>query len=212
MYNGHRPFCYKDGIQIKRHLNDLAKEIFRKAIHMCAAFVPFLLSYAYLPVMVLLGLVFVFYCVSEFLRCRGINVPVVSTITAAAARKRDENRFVLGPATLAAGVLIAAAFFKPVPAAVGIFALAFGDGLASLVGKFFGRIVIPGSAGKTVAGGLACFIAIFCSSFLVLKNVAMAFVVALVGMAIEILPLKDFDNLVIPIIIAAVCQFCLCVM
>ena len=34
-------------------------------------------------------------------------------------------------------------------------------------------------------------------------------VVALIGMVIEIIPLKDFDNLLIPIIIASVCQFLL---
>ena len=187
----------------------MTKELFRKSIHMCAALVPLMLSFAYIPVLSLLALVLVFYCVAETLRYKGINIPVISAITAAAARKRDENRFVLGPATLASGVLFTAIIFEPVPAAVGILALAFGDGLASLIGKFFGRIIIPYTSGKTVAGSLACFIAIFCSSFLVLNNVYISFIIALIGMVIEIIPLKDFDNLLIPIIIASVCQFLL---
>ena len=124
-----------------------------------------------------------------------------------AARKRDENRFVLGPATLAVGVLLTAALFPSQPAAIGICALAFGDGLASLVGKCFGRIRIPFTGGKTVAGSLACFTAIFCSTVVLTGNPKVALGCALVGMAFELLPLRDLDNLVIPIVIASVCQF-----
>ncbi|MBO5137556.1 MAG: phosphatidate cytidylyltransferase [Spirochaetaceae bacterium] len=207
MYNRHRLFCYKDGIQLKKHINELTKEIFRKAIHICAAFVPLLLRWAYKPVMILLTLVLIVYCIAEFIRYKGKTVPFISAITAAAARKRDENRFVLGPATLATGILVTAAFFNPCAAKIGILALAFGDGLASLVGKFFGRITIPFSDGKTVAGSQTCFIAIFCSTFLVTKRADVSFGVALTGMFIEILPLKDFDNLLIPIAIASISQF-----
>lgn len=203
----HKWFCYKEGIEIKKRINALSKEIFRKSIHMCAAIVPFLLNYAYWPVIILLALVLVFYCIAEVFRCKGKTIPLISAITAAAARKRDENHFVLGPATLAAGVLITALFFQPLSAAIGIFALAFGDGLASLIGKFFGRIHIPFSAGKTVAGSLTCFVAIFCSTFILTQNTHLALIIAFVGMIIEILPLKDFDNLFIPIIIAAISQF-----
>ncbi|AEE16025.1 phosphatidate cytidylyltransferase [Treponema brennaborense DSM 12168] len=200
-------FCYKEGVEWQKHMNELLKEVFRKSIHICTAFVPLLLHAAYLPVMVLLGCALIGYCIAEALRCRGITVPLVSAITAAAARKRDENRFVLGPATLAFGVLCAALLFEPAPAAVGIFALAFGDGLASLVGKFCGRIKIPGSAGKTVAGSLTCFTAIFCSTFAVTRRADAALGVALAGMLIEVLPLKDFDNVLIPVLLGALAQF-----
>ena len=185
----------------------LIKELFRKAIHMCTAFVPLFLSIAYYPVMVLLALVLLLYCVAEVLRCKGHSVPVISSITMAAARKRDENRFVLGPATLAVGVLLTAALFPSQPAAIGICALAFGDGLASLVGKCFGRTRIPFTGGKTVAGSLACFVAIFCSTVVLTGSTKVALGCGLVGMAFELLPLKDLDNLVIPIVIACVCQF-----
>lgn len=199
--------CYQDGIQAKKRMNMLIKELFRKAIHMCTAFVPLFLSLAYYPVMVLLAVMLLVYCVAETLRCKGHTVPVISSITMVAARKRDENRFVLGPATLAIGVLLTAALFPAQPAAVGICALAFGDGLASLMGKCFGRIRIPFTGGKTVAGSLACFVAIFCSTAILTENTKVALGCGLVGMAFELLPLKDLDNLVIPIAIACLCQF-----
>lgn len=199
--------CEQDGIQAKKRMNMLTKELFRKAIHICTAFVPLFLDLAYYPVMILLSLVLILYCVSEHLRCKGHTVPLISFVTMVAARKRDENRFVLGPATLALGVLFTAAFFQPLPASVGICALAFGDGLASLVGKCFGQIKIAFTGGKTVAGSIACFAAIFCSSYYLTGSAWVALGCGLVGMAFELLPLKDLDNLVIPIVIASVCQF-----
>ena len=145
------------GIVARQRLNSIIKEIFRKSIHICSSFVPLFLGLAYKPVIILLVLALVFYTVSEFLRLKGHQIPLVSKITELAARKRDENRFVLGPVTLVIGILIAAIFLPLKPATVGIFALAFGDGTASLVGKLIGRVAIPGAHGKTVAGGLAYY-------------------------------------------------------
>lgn len=199
--------CEHDGVLAKKRMNMLIKELFRKSIHMCAALVPLLLNFAYYPVLVLLAIVLLLYCIAEWCRFRGRWIPVISPITMAAARKRDENKFVLGPATLATGVLLTAAFYPALPAAVGICALAFGDGLASLVGKCFGRIRIPFTGGKTVAGSLACFAAIFCSSYLLTGSAGVGLGCALVGMAFELVPLKDMDNLVIPIVIASFCHF-----
>lgn len=205
MYN--RRSCYSSGIEFRKHANDVAKELLRKSIHICSAFVPFFLSFLYTPVLCALAVVLVLYCVAEYLRYTGHNIPLISDITAAAARKRDENKFVLGPVTLASGILITALFFNPVCASLGIYALAFGDGLASLAGKLFGHIHIPFTKGKTVAGSLSCFLAIFISSFFVTKNAFFALILGICGMLLEILPLKDWDNLVIPVIIAIIAQF-----
>ena len=195
------------GVLLKQRGLDIRKEIFRKSIHLCTAFVPFFLARFYFTTLWLLMLCLVFYCIFEFLRLGGKKVPFISAITAAAARKRDENKFVMGPVTLVLGIISAAILWKQIPAAVGIYALGFGDGLASLVGKLCGRIRIPFTNGKTVAGSLACFTAIFCSTVVLTGNPKVALGCALVGMAFELLPLRDLDNLVIPIVIASVCQF-----
>lgn len=185
----------------------IRKELFRKSIHLCSALVPTLLHFAYYPVVALLVLVAVVYTISELLRMKGVNVPIVAKVTEIAARERDQNKFVAGPVTLVLGILCAAIFFEPEAARIGIYALAFGDGLASLAGKLFGHIHIPHTHGKTIVGSLACFLAVFVSSFAVCRNLYHALVLALVGMLIEVLPMADFDNLVIPVAIAAVAQF-----
>lgn len=192
----------KSGVIKKQKTLFIAKELFRKSIHICSALVPFFLRYFYWPVIILLLLALTVYCISESMRKRGVSIPLISSITAAAARKRDENRFVLGPVTLVSGIVLAALIFPPECAALGIYALSFGDGLASVGGKLFGRIVIPFTDGKTVAGSLTCFTAIFISAWCSSRSTYIAFILALVGMMIELLPLKDFDNLIIPLAIS----------
>lgn len=199
-------FCIQEAIYARRKLNSLKKEFFRKTIHLCTAFVPLLLHFAKIPVLILLSLAGIFYIFSEFLRKRGYEIPIISDITVVAARKRDENKFVLGPVTLVAGILISVLLWSEKSAAIGILSLAFGDGLASLAGKTFGKIHIPLTNGKTAAGSLTCFAAIFCSAWMISGNSKLALIAAFAGAFVEVLPLKDFDNLLIPVIIGGLAE------
>ena len=186
------------GIVERQRLNALFKELFRKSIHICSSFVPLFLRLAYWPVIGLLVLAVLVYTLSEILRSKNIELPLISKITEVAARKRDENHFVLGPVTLVLGILAAALLLPLDCARIGIFALAFGDGLASLMGKLFGKITIPGAHGKTVAGSLTCFLAVFISTFCCCGYTLTSLIIAFCAMCIEVLPLADFDNLIIP--------------
>ncbi len=202
--------CQIDSGVVKRqHINELRKELFRKSIHICGATLPFFLARFYWLVIAGLFLAIILYSLSEIARLSGHEIPVVSSVTAVAARKRDENGFVFGPVTLASGILLSALLWEPLPAAIGIYALAFGDGLASLAGRLFGRMQLPLTQGKTAAGSLTCFCAIFLSCFLASGKCSLALIVASVGMFIELLPLKDYDNVVIPLVLGGVSQFLL---
>lgn len=201
--------CHRVGIDIKKHFISLKKEVFRKTIHLCTAFVPLFLHFYRTPVIVLLFAAGILYIIAENLRIRGIEIPFVSAITAAAARKRDENKFVLGPVTLVAGCIACILLWDEPYSTVGILSLAFGDGLASLAGKTFGKIEVPFTGGKTAAGSLTCFTAIYICSFAILGNNLISMIVALTGMVIEGLPLKDYDNICIPVIIGGIAQLLL---
>ncbi len=195
------------GIIERQRLNSIRKELFRKSIHICSSVTPLLLKYYRIPTLILLVAGVLLYSLSELLRLKGIQVPLISKVTETAARKRDENRFVLGPVTLVFGIFCAALFFPLEHAALGIFALAFGDGFASLIGKLIGKVPVPGTRGKTVAGSLACFFAVFCSSFFICKSASISFTIAFCTMLIEVLPLADFDNILIPVIISGISCF-----
>ncbi|MBR7064736.1 MAG: phosphatidate cytidylyltransferase, partial [Treponema sp.] len=149
------------------------------------------------------------YIVFEFVRLHGNKIPIVSFVTEFASRSRDENKFVLGPVTLVAGIILCAILYDSSARAVGIYALSFGDGLASLFGKLFGKKQIPFTNGKTIVGSVSCFVAVFVSSFCVCKNFFVSLVCAVVGVFVEILPLKDFDNLFIPVLIGGIAKFLL---
>lgn len=185
-----------------RDKKTLLKELFRKSIHLISAVIPFLLSKYYWPVIIGFMIIVVLYYFSELFRLEGHYIPLISFVTETASRKRDECKFVLGPVTLVLGILFAALVLPLEYAKVGIYALSFGDGLASLVGKSIGRIEIPHTGGKTLEGSLACLIAVFTSTFIVTNNLFVSLLVALMAMLIEVLPLSDFDNMIIPISIS----------
>jgi len=184
-------------------VEDLLKELFRKSIHICASIVPFLAARNFRLTIVSLSAVMCAYIWCEYRRLSGRYVPIVSRVTAIAARRRDDGRFVLGPVTMAFGVLFTLLLFPQKEAMTGIFALAFGDGIASLAGKAFGKTKIPLTKGKTLEGSLACLCAVYVSSLIALGNPLSALYVALAAMLIEVLPIKDYDNLLIPVCISA---------
>lgn len=200
----------RTGIVFKQYRIVILKELFRKTIHLCSAMVPTLLALAYWPVMGLLFLALTGYILSEYVRFKGVEVPLISKITTIAARKRDENKIVLGPITLVIGIICSSLLWNLQAARIGIYALAFGDGLASLVGKMIGRIHIPFTNGKTVAGSLACFFAVFVSCFAVCQNASVALVLSITATLVEVIPLKDLDNIIIPILIGGLSQYLLC--
>ena len=156
-------------------VEELLVEVFRKTIHLSSALTVVFAEHWY--------------------------TPTIAHIPRYASRARDKGRFVLGPLTLATGVLAALLFFPMHTAKIAIFALAFGDGLASLVGKRFGKIHLAFFKDKTVAGSVTCFAAVFLSSFAVSGKFWKSLVLGIAGACIEMLPLKDYDNLLIPVAI-----------
>lgn len=199
-----------DSIRRAQWRNSILKEIVRKAIHMGGCVVPFAAALfgKNATITVLLALLFC-YLLSETLRLRGLDLPFISKLTQVASRKRDENKIVLGPVTLVVGIVSALLIAPPPFSTLGIFALSFGDGSASLAGKLFGRISLPFTNGKTVEGSLTCFFAVFVASFVVCKSSSASFVLAFITMGVEALPLVDFDNLAIPIVATFCARFLL---
>jgi dolichol kinase len=157
--------------------------------------------------MLLSGLVF--YTYLEGLRFSGIEVPFFSVITRKASRPRDKNRFVLGPLTLGAGALAALLFLPETPAKLAIYALAFGDGFASLIGRVFGRIRPAFLFGKSLEGSLSCFFSVLIVSWYVCGDVKTSLITAAAAAVCEALPLEDYDNIIIPLAAGIAAKLCL---
>jgi dolichol kinase len=144
------------------------------------------------------------YIQMESLRLAGVRVPLVSALTDMASRSRDRGRFVLGPVTLGLGALLALVMYPSPAASVAIYALAFGDGFASLVGKFMGRLRPAFLRGKSLEGSLACFGATLIAAYHVSHTWHIALAAALAAMITEALPLEDYDNLALPLVVGLV--------
>lgn len=179
----------------------LVKELVRKSIHIFSAFTVLLAHYFFIPTIFALSFGIFFYFVCELLRISGRHVFLISSITQIASRKADEGRFVLGPITLGIGLLLSLLLFDEPISTVAIFSLSFGDGLASLVGKIYGHKHFKLITKKTLEGSLACFIIVFISIFLLLKNFQKSILIAIVATITELIPLKNFDNIVIPLVV-----------
>jgi dolichol kinase len=180
-------------------LGEIRTEALRKAIHFLIALSPGMAHFNRSLTLVLLAAGTLFYAGMEGLRLKGINVPLVSRITRMAARDRDGGRFVLGPVTLGLGAIIALLFYRHPVSTNAIYALAFGDGFASLIGKVFGAIRPRFMMGKSIEGSTACFIGVLLSAYLVSHNFRLSLITALAATLTEALPLEDYDNIALPL-------------
>ncbi|GAB1482169.1 phosphatidate cytidylyltransferase [Treponema sp.] len=185
-------------------IHGVRTELIRKSIHFLIALTPTLASYNRGWTVAALASGTLVYAFAESLRMSGVRVPFVSAITAAAARERDRDRFVLGPVTLGLGAMLALLMYPEPAAAVAIYTLAFGDGIASLVGRFFGRIRPSFLFGKSLEGSASCFLVVLFVTNGLVGDIRLALFVALTATLVEALPLEDYDNIALPLSVGLV--------
>jgi len=178
---------------------ELKTEFVRKALHLLIALVPSLVALDRSCTALLLMGGVLFYTLMESLRFLGFSPPIVSAATVVASRKREQEKFVLGPVTLGLGALLTLLLFPPQAAAAAIYALAFGDTASSLIGKFLGRFRPPFLNGKSIEGSLACLAVSTLTAFLVFREWEAALAAGIAATVFDALPLGDFDNILIPL-------------
>ena len=174
-------------------------DFFRETIHASGFLVPVIAALVGVPLVALMiSAVVAVYAASEFLRARGINMPLISDVTRCAASQSELSEFALAPIYFALGILLTL-LLLPFPAnsaAIAIFAL--GDSAASLVGGAFSGKPLPLNKAKTLEGSLAGLLfAFLAGSVFVAPWVAL--VGAAVAMLVESLPLPLNDNISIPL-------------
>ena len=189
-----------------RDVSEFRTEIIRKSIHFLIALVPSIAAINRPFTVVLLMIGTLGYTFTEYLRLSGVKIPVISSVTNIASRMRDTGHFVMGPVTLGLGALLALLLYPSPVASIAIYALAFGDGFASLIGKFFGKLRPAFLLGKSIEGSLACFTVVLASTYAVSGNIRIALAAAFTAMVVEALPLEDYDNLAIPVTVGLAVQ------
>jgi len=166
---------------------------------MFAAFIPYF-YYSYQNfITILLLIITLIYLISEILRSKEIHIPLIYEITQTASRSKDENRIILGPITMTLGVFLSLTFFDYRSAVIAIFALSFGDGVASLFGKIIGGIKIPFTFEKHSADS-RCFFVLVVVYISCGISFHQALILAFTAAAVEAFPSGDYDNLLVPVV------------
>jgi len=178
---------------------ELKVELARKSIHVFIAVVPGLASINLSNTALLLMGGILFYTIAESMRFLGFSLPMISPVTEALLRRREQGHFALAPVTLGLGALLALLLFPPPVATAAIYALAFGDSASSLVGKSLGRLRPAFLRGKSLEGSLACIVTSSLAAFFVFREWKTALAVGIASLVMDALPLREFDNLLIPL-------------
>jgi len=178
---------------------EIVPELLRKSIHMLIALVPTLAALNCSNTALLLMLGVLFYSCAESLRFLGFSLPLVSSVTRVVSRKKEQGHFALAPVTLGLGALLAISIFPLPVASAAIYAVAFGDSVSTLTGKFLGRLRPTFLFGKSVEGSLACLAVSTLAAWLVLSDLKTALAVGLASVLVDALPIREFDNILLPL-------------
>lgn len=153
----------------------------------------------------------------------GLGIINIEADVRTMSRSGDREELLRGPLLYGVVFVVSTAlWFRELPASVALLTLCFGDGLADVIGRKFGQVhKLPWSPRKSWAGS-AAFLA---SSFLACLGASMAFyrcgwsatpgiecwapllLASAVGAAVESLPYKDVDNILVPFAVAAAFLF-----
>lgn len=183
---------------MKRELSFSWKQEFRrKGVHFGSVLVPFFAGINFSITLNLLMAITALFIFSELLRLNGASFPVISLITRLCIRTGEQRRFTIAPVTLSLGIIFSLLLFPKLIAGVVITIVAFSDSIATVIGRFYGRLKIPYNHGKSVEGSIAFLVSAFiCSIFYLPLGIAL--IVSLVSCIIESLPI-EFDNISIPL-------------
>ncbi len=175
------------------------REIFRKLIHIIGIGVPFLAQYFSKPLtLAALSAFIVIYLISEILRHHGLSFFLLAKITKSAQRDIETRNIIFGPVFLGVGIFFTILFFPFRYNLPSTMVVSISDTLSSIVGKLTGRHHIPGVKNSSIEGSIAFFI----SAFAILAfffPLGVSILVAAAATIMEIIPIYNLDNLIIPV-------------
>jgi phosphoserine phosphatase len=147
----------------------------------------------------ILLIISVFYTLSEVARIRGMNIPIISSITLKAATKTEIYEFATSPIYFALGIAISLLIFPEPISYAAIAVLTLGDGAAHIFGMKLGKTKLRFNKGKNAEGTIFGFMFAFLGAWIFVDPLN-ALIASSVGMFVEGLPSPINDNLTIPLI------------
>ncbi|EKD41159.1 MAG: hypothetical protein ACD_73C00820G0005 [uncultured bacterium] len=177
-------------------------ELSRKSIHALSLLVPWIYLYNKTLCFSLLAGFSVFYLILEVLKLNNKSIFLNHWI-AFLHRDEEKSKWAPAPLYLALGVMGCLYFFPWNVSFIAIYCAGICDIMAALCGKKWGVTHIPFSERKTIVGTGAFFLTALPVCFYFLPP-SKAITTAMLGAFLESLPLKDWDNLTVPLIVGFV--------
>ena len=185
-------------------INFPVDEIKRKTFHILTLL--YVLAYWYMPLNIVLWSMFVLILTvlaGEIIRAKNESFNVFILKILGGVHRESETRKISGlPWTLSGAFLTMFLFNDKTIVLVSFLYLAFGDAIAALVGKAYGKHKIY--AGKSIEGSFACFVVCFIVGLILLPTWQFAFIGALIATLIETVPWPLNDNFWMQIINAGI--------
>ncbi len=178
------------------------RELFRKGVHLLGCIFPFIAHSNKNLAVSIMSTMIVLYSISEIFRYIGVSFSPFTYITRRAQRHVEKRGIIVGPVLLGLGMLLTILFFNYNEYLPAILIVSISDTLSALVGLRYGKIHILNLKNRTLLGSLAfflsaCIILLFTSGprFIILP-------LAVLASLIELIPIYNLDNLLIPIGVA----------
>ena len=181
--------------------NNKRSFVLRKIIHLSS--IAILYIYFHIPsyyVLALILFVSLIYAISEIFRNKNIYFPIIQEITLK-CRKKEEKGFIYSPLLYALSLALLLTFPKEAFLA-GFIGIVIGDGVAGLVGYFFGIHKLPYNKNKSLEGSLAYFFSTLFLYFLFFP-VFKSLILSLIGTLLESF-LSKLENFLLPLSIGII--------
>jgi len=173
------------------------RELFRKGIHALGSVIPFVARFhTPLSISILSGALLL-YGISEIFRYMGMSFSPIALITRKAQRMDEKRGIIIGPIFLGLGILLTICVFDYSVYLPAVLIVSVSDCLSAIVGILFGKVYIFRSRKRTVEGSFAFFAASSIILFLTVDP-AMAIPAAVIATILEIIPVYNIDNLLVP--------------
>ncbi len=179
---------------------DLNNEVRRKLIHLSALVLPisYMVCFDITVMLIISGTLTAIALVIEWLRLKFSPFTRFFLKYFGAMLRPDENHSITAAAWMIISVFISILIFQKSVAFLILICFIAGDGIASLIGRRFGKILF---FKKTAEGSAACLLTCLISGFLFSDMSAWIWIAgAFVVTAVEVLPMKINDNISVPLI------------
>ncbi len=184
----------------------------RSFIHLSGFLTIFLrIKFGSVFVLTLIIIVSIVYCISEFLRLKRRDLPLIASLTFKAARNEELKGFIIKPIYYAVGIALALILFPSEIGNAAIAILTIGDGLAGLSGVTIGKTSIPYNKNKTVEGTLIGFSTAFFTAIF-FSPIKIVLIGVFTGALIESCNKFMEDNLFIPLVSGFIMWFFLLIL